>query len=100
MMALWDRGEFVAEREDSCRGAGDGRRRAVAGDGRRIAEGRKGGGEMEPCTASRWRHRTPRTASSRALPVRLACWRRTSSTRSTLSSSPRAGSCSTGRHMS
>jgi hypothetical protein len=40
MVALWDRGEFVAESDEGCQGAGD---------GRRIAVGRKGGGEVEPC---------------------------------------------------
>ena len=91
MVALWDRGEFVAETERACHGAGDARRITVA---------RKGGGEVEPSVWSRWRHSTPKTASSRALPVRRASWRRTCSTRSAFSSSGTVGSCSTGRHIS
>lgn len=89
MVALTVRGEGAAERCAAavCQGAGDGRLMTVV----------RMGGEVEPEVASLWRQRTRSTASSRALPERFASLRSRSSSLSTLSSSGKASSCSTGR---
>ena len=74
-----------------CHGAGEGRRKTVC---------RKGGGEVELVPASRYLHKTSRTAFSNDVPTSVVSFLRSSSSRSGRSSSSIVVSWSKGRQSS